>query len=283
MANNMKPEKRVQLLRLLAEGNSVRSTARLIGTNIPTVLRHLVSAGEECRQFLNDNLVDLNVRHLELDELWTFCVKKQRRVRPEEAGNPGLGDQYLYIALDMDSKLICSYAVGKRDMETTRRFLDDLSERIIFPKVGDVLMGAAERPQISTDAFNAYQDAMADTFGRRVNYGQLIKKYRENAEAGRYAPAGIIGTERRPMWGQVDPQTICTSHVERTNGTVRQWCKRFTRLTYAFSRRVPNLRAAVALHMFNYNFCRIPSRMKRTPAMAAGVTERLWSINDLFG
>jgi IS1 family transposase len=283
MANCMKAERRVQLLRLLAEGNSVRSTARLIGTNIPTVLRHLVSAGEECRQFLNDNLVDLNVRHLELDELWTFCVKKQRRVRPEEIGNPGLGDQYLYIALDMDSKLICSYAVGKRDMETTRRFLDDLSERVIFPKAGDVLMGTAVRPQISTDAFNAYQDAMADTFGRRVNYGQLIKKYRENAEAGRYAPAGIIGTERRPIWGQVDPQTICTSHVERTNGTVRQWCKRFTRLTYAFSRRVPNLRAAVALHMFNYNFCRIPSRMKRTPAMAAGVTERLWSINDLFG
>ncbi len=283
MANCMKAERRVQLLRLLAEGNSVRSTARLIGTNIPTVLRHLVSAGEECRQFLNDNLVDLNVRHLELDELWTFCVKKQRRVRPEEIGNPGLGDQYLYIALDMDSKLICSYAVGKRDMETTRRFLDDVSERVIFPKAGDVLMGTAVRPQISTDAFNAYQDAMADTFGRRVNYGQLIKKYRENAEAGRYAPAGIIGTERRPIWGQVDPQTICTSHVERTNGTVRQWCKRFTRLTYAFSRRVPNLRAAVALHMFNYNFCRIPSRMKRTPAMAAGVTERLWSINDLFG
>jgi IS1 family transposase len=279
----MRPEKRVQLLRLLAEGNSVRSTARLIGTNIPTVLRHLVSAGEECRQFLNDNLVDLNVRHLELDELWTFCVKKQRRVRPEEIGNPGLGDQYLYIALDMDSKLICSYAVGKRDMETTRWFLDDLSGRIIFPKAGDVLMGTAVRPQISTDAFNAYQDAMADTFGRRVNYGQLIKKYRENAEAGRYAPAGIIGTERRPMWGAVDPLTICTSHVERTNGTVRQWCKRFTRLTYAFSRRVPNLRAAVALHMFNYNFCRIPSRMKRTPAMAAGVTDRLWSINDLFG
>jgi IS1 family transposase len=283
MANHMKPEKRVQLLRLLAEGNSVRSTARLIGTNIPTVLRHLVSAGEECRQFLNDNLVDLNVRHLELDELWTFCVKKQRRVRPEEIGNPGLGDQYLYIALDMDSKLICSYAVGKRDMETTRRFLDDLSRRVIIPKAGDVLMGLAERPQVSTDAFNAYQDAMADTFGRRVRYGQLIKKYQENPEAGRYAPAGIIGTERRPIWGAIDPRSICTSHVERTNGTVRQWCKRFTRLTYAFSRRVPNLRAAVALHMFNYNFCRIPSRMKRTPAMAAGVTDRLWSIHDLFG
>lgn len=117
MSNVMKPEKRVQILRMLAEGNSVRSTARLMQTNIPTVLRQLVKAGEECRQFMHANLVDLNVRHAQLDEQWTFCAKKQRRLTPEEAGNPALGDQFLFIALDTDTKLICTYALGKRDME----------------------------------------------------------------------------------------------------------------------------------------------------------------------
>jgi IS1 family transposase len=282
MANFMKPEKRVQILRMLAEGNSVRSTARLLQTNIPSVLRQLLKAGEECRQFLHANLVELNVRHLQLDEQWTFVAKKKKNVKPEEQGNRAIGDQFLFVALDTATKLVCSYAIGKRDFETTQRFLDDLSRRIIVPN-RDEMMAGAVRPQISSDAFHSYLGAVSETFGQQVPYGQIIKKYHENPEAGRYAPAGIIGVERRPMWGQLDPMSICTSHVERFNGSTRQWCKRFTRLTYAFSKKLPNLRAAVALHIFHYNFCRIHGKLKRTPAMAAGVTERLWSINDLFG
>ena len=211
-----------------------------------------------------------------------FAARSSARLKSEEAGNPNLGDQFLYIALDTDTKLICTYALGKRDMETTQRFLDDLSRRIIVPTRDEVLAGAT-RPQVSSDAFHSYLGAMSDTFGHQVHYGQIIKKYHENAEAGRYAPAGIIGTERRPMWGPITPESICTSHIERLNGTTRQWCKRFTRLTYAFSRKLPNLRAAVALHVFHYNFCRIHRTLKRTPAMAAGVTERLWTIGDLLG
>jgi IS1 family transposase len=283
VANHMKAEKRVQLLRLLAEGNSVRSTARLLETNIRTVLRHLVLAGEECRQFLHANLVEIKAGHVQLDEQWTYCGKHQRRLSPEQQSDASLGDQFLFIALDTASKLICTYAIGKRDMETTERFLDDLSRRIVLPTREEVVAGRAVRPQVSSDAFHSYYGGMDQTFGRQVGYGQLIKKYHENREAGRYSPAGIIGVDRRPMWGAIDPMTICTSHVERFNGSTRQWCKRFTRLTYAFSRKLPNLRAAVALHIFQYNFCRIQSRTKRTPAMAAGVTERLWTVGDLFG
>jgi IS1 family transposase len=279
----MKAEKRVQILRLLAEGNSVRSTARLMQTNIPTVLRQLVKAGEECRQFLHANLVEIKARHIQVDEQWTYCGKHQRKLSPEQQADSSLGDQFLFIALDTDSKLICTYAIGKRDAETTERFLDDLSRRIVLPTRDDVIAGIAVYPQVSSDGFHSYPGGMAQAFGRQVRYGQLIKRYGANPEAGRYSPAGIIGVDRRPMWGALDPMEICTSHVERFNGSTRQWCKRFTRLTYAFSRKLPNLRAAVALHIFHYNFCRIQSRMKRTPAMAAGVTERLWSINDLFG
>jgi IS1 family transposase len=279
----MKPEKRVQLLRLLAEGNSVRSTARLLGTNIRTVLRHLTLAGEECRQFMHGNLVDLKVRHVQCDEIWTFVQKKQRRMRPEEAINHAIGDQYLYIAFDQDTKLICSYAIGKRDNSTTERFIEDLARRIVVPSRDEVIAGNAVRPQLSTDGWAGYPVAIANSFGRTVHYGQLIKLYGENPEFGRYAPPGIIGTDRRPLWGPIDPLSICTSHVERNNLTIRTFMRRFTRLSLGFSKKLANLRAAVALHVFHYNFCRIHSRLKRTPAMAAGVTERLWTIGDLFG
>jgi IS1 family transposase len=282
MANNMKPEKRVQLLRLLAEGNSVRSTARLLGTNIRTVLRHLSLAGEECRQFMHSSLVELNVRHLQLDEIWTFVGCKQRRLVGEHAGDRFRGDQYLYVGFDTDTKLICSYAIGKRDAETTQRFIDDLARRVVTPGFGEVAAGTI-RPQLSTDGFAAYPDAIASSFGHQVSYGVLIKQYGENPEAGRYAPAGLLGIERRPMWGPITPESICTSHVERNNLTIRTFMRRFTRLSLGFSKKLANLRAAVALHVFHYNFCRIHGKLKRTPAMAAGVTERLWSIGDLFG
>lgn len=279
MANHLKSEKRVQILRLLAEGNSVRSTARLTDSQHRTVLRHLVIAGEECRGFLHDNLVELNVRHVECDEIWTFVAKKQKRVRAEESSNPGIGDQYLFVALDQDTKLICTYAIGKRDSVTTQRFMDDLSRRIVTPGfTSDVV-----RPQISTDGYASYDQAVASAFGRQVNYGQVIKMYRPNPEAGRYAPSALLSVTRKPMWGQIEPRSISTSLVERNNLTIRTFLRRFTRLSLGFSKKIQNLRAAVALHVFHYNFCRIHSRLKRTPAMAAGVTERLWSINDLFG
>jgi IS1 family transposase len=281
VANVMKSEKRVQILRLLAEGNSVRSTARLMQTNIPTVLRQLVKAGEECRQFMHRNLVDLKVRHLQCDEIWTFVQKKQKRVRPGDSLT--FGDQFLYLAFDQDTKLICTYAIGKRDINTTERFIEDLARRVSIPTRDGVMAGNGHRPQVSTDGWPAYPNAIANSFGRTVNYGQLIKMYGENREAGRYAPASIIRAERRVQWGPIEPSSICTSHVERCNLTVRTFIRRFTRLSLGFSKRIDNLRAAVALHVFHYNFCRIHGRLKRTPAMAAGVTERLWSIADLFG
>ncbi len=281
MANLLKADKRVQILKLLAEGNSIRSTARLADSQIRTVLRHLLIAGEKCRDFLHENLRDLNVKHVQCDEIWTFTQKKEGRLTDAERSNPNLGDQYLFVALDEETKLICTYAIGKRTAETTERFMDDLARRIITPSWGDVLDGAP-RPQLSTDGFNPYPKAVANSFGELVSYGILIKNY-SNPDSGRYAPPTLANADRRSEWGVQNIRTICTSHVERSNLTIRTFMKRFNRLTLGFSKKLPNLRAAVALHVFHYNFCRIHGSLKMTPAMKAGVTDRLWSLEDLFG
>lgn len=279
MANHMKPEKRLQLLRLLCEGNSIRSTARLCGTNIRTVLRHLVIAGEECRQFLHQELREIEVNHVQCDEIWTFVGKKQGRLSADEKSNSRIGDQFLYVALEQDTKLICTYAIGKRDKPTTDRFIEDLARRIIVPDYPH----ESGRPQVSTDGWGAYPDAIASSFGRRVDYGQLIKNYGDQSQEGRYGPPDVVATDRRPIWGVENVATICTSHVERCNLTIRTFLKRFTRLSLGFSKKLDNLKAAVALHVFHYNFCRVHGTLKRTPALAAGVADRLWKLDDLFG
>lgn len=279
VANHMKPEKRIRLLNLLCEGNSVRGTARLCETNIPTVLRHLVSAGEECRQFLHDELRNIPVKRLQADEIWTFCGKKQGHLSDAEKRNPLLGDQFLFIAFEQDTKLICTYALGKRDGETTERFMEDLARRVRLPEG----TSPVDRAQLSTDGWPAYPQAVQSSFGQQVKYGQLIKNYGEQSQEGRYGPPAVVSTDRRPFWGIDDPATICTSHVERNNLTIRLWMKRFTRLTMGFSRKLDNLRAAVALHVFHYNYCRIHRTLKRTPAMASRLTGRVWELADLFG
>lgn len=279
MSNHITPEKKLRILKLLVEGNSVRSAARIVGSQHRTVLRHLVQAGETCRQFLHQKLRNLKVKNVQADEIWTFCGKKQGRLTDEEKQNPELGDQYVFISLDRDSKLICNYAIGKRDGETTARFIEDLARRIVLPEFPH----ESERPQLSTDAWPAYPDAVASSFGRRVDYGQLIKRYGESEQEGRYGPPDVSSVDRRPMWGIKDIFTICTSHVERCNLTIRTFVRRFARLSLSFSKKLDNLKAAFALHVYFYNFCRIHGSLKRTPALAAGVTDRLWSLDDLFG
>lgn len=245
MANFMPAEKKLQILHLLCEGNSIRGTARLCGTNHQTVLRQLVAAGEACRMFLHNHLQEIHVDHVEIDEIWTFVACKQKRIAPEQRlANPHIGDQYLYLSLDQRSKLICNYALGKRDQSTTNRFIEDLARRIVLPDTFD------GRPQVSTDGFKCYPDAIANSFGHRVDYGTIVKNYADGSEqSGRYAPPEVVESVRKPMWGIQNLKSICTSHIERFNLSLRTFVKRFSRLSLGFSKKLGNLKAAVALHV----------------------------------
>ncbi len=280
MANYVDPEKRTQILSLLVEGNSVRGTARLVDSQIRTVLRYLTEAGEVARQFLHRHLRDLYVKNVQVDEIWTFCGKKQRRLTPDEAMNPELGDQFLFMALDRDSKLICTYAIGKRDTYNAERFMDDLARRMVLPRYTHE---SGMRPTISTDGFTPYPQCIAEAFGAAVNHGVIVKNYADGQQQeGRYGPPRIVSVDRRTIAGIMNPDSISTSHIERTNLTARLWMKRFTRLTLGFSRKLTNLRAAVALFVYDYNFCRLHSSLGKTPAMAARVTLRPWTMADLY-
>ena len=278
MANVMSAEKRVQILSLLCEGNSIRGTSRLVGSQIRTVLKQLVAAGQECQAFLNAQHRGLKLRHVEIDEIWTFCQKKERRLGFFEKNDPDLGDQYVFTALDQDSKLLVSFVVGKRNGETTQAFIDDLSTRVVSPASPNAPWAA--KPQLSTDGWQSYPGAILESFGSKASHGVIIKNYAE-PETGRYAPPELSNADRRNIQGIEHVRTICTSHVERHNLTIRTFMKRFTRLSLGFSRKMENLRAAFALFAFHYNYVRIHRSLKCTPAMAAGVTNRVWSLKDL--
>ncbi|MEX2286866.1 MAG: hypothetical protein WD648_07240 [Planctomycetaceae bacterium] len=183
----------------------------------------------------------------------------------------------MFTALDQKSKLLAAYRIGKRNHQTTAAMIADLERRMVRLPVSE----GEDRPQLSTDGWASYIPTIGRSFGQSVKHGILIKQYR-NPESGRYAPPALTGTERIAVQNITDVTTICTSHVERCNGTIRQWCKRFTRLTYAFSKKLENLAAAVAIHVAAYNFVKIHGSLKMTPAMAAGVVDKLWSMDDLY-
>jgi len=285
----MSIEKRNTILRLLVEGNSIRSTCRLMQTCIPSVLRQLLWAGDHCAEVMDRSFRGLTLNHLECDEIWTFVGKKQSRLTMTERAERGdIGDVYLWTALDQDTKLIPSFVVGKRSADMARRLMVDLSQRLVRP-----LASASDardfKPtsyqyitQISTDGFAAYPEAVDLAFGPYVKYGTIVKEYK-NAVMN-YTPSEMVGTKRRGITGinRGQERTICTSHVERNNLTIRTFMKRFTRLALGFSKKFANLEAAINLHMAYYNFCWRPGKMRITPAMAAGVTERLWSFDDLM-
>jgi IS1 family transposase len=277
VANFIGREKQIQVLRLLTEGNSIRSTERLTGIHRDTIMRLVVRFGNQCRAFLDATMVNLPLRHIQCDEIWTFVRKKQARLFGNETHSQTIGDIYLFTALDTDTKLLVSFAVGKRTSEVTETFIADLQKRLVrtLSTAGD------ERTQISTDGFGPYGPAIYRNFGRSARHGVLIKNY-VNPEVGRYAPPALVKADRFNVSGITDLATICTSHVERMNGSIRQFVKRFTRLTYAFSKKLENLAGATAIHIAFYNFCRIHGSLRCTPAMAAGVVDKLLDLGDLF-
>jgi len=269
----LKKEKELAIVAALVEGNSIRSIERMTGVHRDTIMRLLNRVGERCQTILNERMQGFHCRMIQADEIWTFCRKKEQHLTEEEEANRELGDQYVFVALDPESKLIPIFVVGKRDTETAHRFTYALHRRL----------NRNGRIQLTTDGLRAYLTAVEDAFGDDVDYAQLVKLYgTENPGPGRYAPPRVTEVVSTPITGNPDPTRICTSHIERQNLTIRMMCRRFTRLTNAFSKKLANLKAALALHFAYYNFCRVHQTLRVTPAMAAGITDRLWSVSELI-
>lgn len=289
MANRMSIEKRNTILRLLVEGNSVRGVCRLMGTDIRGVLRQLTWAGEHCRDLMERYFRGLTLDHLECDEIWTFVRKKQSRLTTTERAYRGdIGDVYLWYSIDQETKLIPAFVLGKRSADMARRLMTQLSDRLArpLPHASDShsFKSGGYHPvtQISTDGFAAYPEAVDLAFGPYVKFGTIIKDYR-NANMP-YTPSEMVGTRRRAVFNMDESETgsICTSHIERHNLTIRTLMRRFTRLALGFSKRFENLDSAIALHIAYYNFCWRPGKLRVTPAMAANVTGTLWSFDRLL-
>lgn len=267
--NILKAEKQEMAIGALVEGSSIRSVERMTGIHRDTIMRLMVRTGQNCERLLDEKMRHLQCRNIEVDELWCFVGKKQRHRRIID--NPEFGDQWVFVALDSESKLVPSHIVGKRSAKNAEAFLSDLAGRL------------DNRVQISSDTLSAYVNAVENAFGSNVDYGQIVKTYEaEPLGPGRYSPPEVVGATKIVISGSPDQSRICTSYVERNNLTIRMQQRRFTRLTNAFSKKLENLKAAVALHFAHYNFVRVHSSLRMTPAMAAGVTNRLWTIRDLI-
>lgn len=258
-------------LHCLLEGCSIRSTERLTGLNRNTIMRLLVLAGQRSEKIMNNYMQNLPCRNVQCDEIWTFLMKKARHVK---SGDPvEFGDQWVYVAMDADTKLIPVFLIGKRSSVNTQAFIFDLYRR------------TAHRIQLTTDAYIFYRKAVEESFGADVDFAQLTKLYGDYGQHGneRYSPGPITEVISKVRQGAPDPAEISTSYVERQNLTIRMALRRFTRLTNAFSKKLDNLKAAVALHFAYYNFCRVHSSLRVTPAMEAGLTNHVWTIPELIG
>ncbi|MDE2098102.1 MAG: hypothetical protein KGL39_12685 [Patescibacteria group bacterium] len=276
--NRLSKQEQLTVLHLLVEGNSLRSITRLTGIHRTTIMKLMVDVGTICRAFLDQRMQNLHLQHIECDEIWTFVHKKQGRISAEQASDITIGDQYLFIGLDKDTKLIPSFVLGKRTAENAQMLMQYLSQRIIHPVLGH----PGERPQISTDGFNAYPLAVDLAFADTASYGVLIKDYAEREQPGRYGPPEMTGTVRMVIQGPIHRRSICTSHVERHNLSIRTFMRRFTRLALGFSKKLENLAACVCLYIAYYNFCWLHSSLVGTPAMAAGIAGHPWTLEELI-
>ena len=270
MGNNLRTEKKLAVLAALTEGCSVRSTERLTGVHRDTIIKLLVRVGTGCASLLDEKMVDLGCKRLELDELWSFVGKKQRHVTAEDDASR-VGDTWTYVAICADSKLIPSFLVGKREATNTNAFVSDVAARL------------RNRVQISTDGLRQYIAAIDASFGADVDYAQIVKSYEaEPIGAGRYSPPKVSSTEKTPITGAPLAELVSTSYVERSNLSMRMGMRRFTRLTNAFSKKIENHCAAVALYVAHYNLVRTHRTLRTTPAMAANVETRMWGLDDLL-
>jgi IS1 family transposase len=270
--NKLSSADRARILHLLCEGQAIRAVTRLTGASKNTITKLLIDAGKSCAGYHDANVRNVRSTRIQVDEIWSFVYAKQKNVAAAVAApESGAGDTWTWTALDADSKMIVSYFVGGRDGECAMWFIDDLRTRL------------ANRVQLTSDGHKAYLEAVEGAFGEDVDYAQLVKIYGSAPESakGRYSPAECTGAKKQRVTGNPDRDHVSTSYVERSNLTMRMHMRRFTRLTNGFSKKVENHAYAVALHMMYYNFVRIHSKLRMSPAMAAGVTDRLWEIGDI--
>ena len=268
--NRLSSEQRVRVVAALVEGNSIRATCRMTGVAKNTVVKLLVELGEACGRYQDKELRGLTCRRIQCDEIWSFCHAKEKNVPAEHKGEFGYGDVWTWTAIDADSKLVLSWCIGGRDSYTALAFMQDVARRL------------TQRVQLTTDGHKAYLDAVERAFGGDIDYAMLQKLYGSSPEdERRYSPAKCLGTQVESIHGKPDPKHISTSYIERQNLTMRMHMRRFTRLTNAFSKKVQNLGHAVALHFMYYNFCRRHLSLGMSPAMAAGLTDHEWSLQEV--
>jgi IS1 family transposase len=270
--NKLNTADRVKVIATLVEGNSIASTSRMTGISKRAILKLMVKVGNACADFHNREVRDVPAERVQCDEVWAFCHCKARNVKPELKGIVGVGDVWTWTAIDADTKLMISWLVGARDGGYASEFMNDLSSRL------------STRVQLTTDGHGAYPDAVNDAFGPDVDYAQLIKIYGEtNPGPGRYSPPSVTGTKRETVCGAPEDRHISTSYVERSNLTIRMGIRRYTRLTNGFSKKLENHVAMTTLFFVHYNYCRIHKTLRVTPAMQAGLTDRVWELADLIG
>ena len=268
MANILRREKQEAVIRCLINGSSVRATERITDVHRDTILRLLVRVGGNCERMLDQTMRGLTCRRIQVDEIWGYVAKKQRHIKPSDDPSR-TGDMWTFVALDPETKLVPVYRLGQRDLLTATAFMADLSSRLV------------NRVQLSSDALRAYVEASELAFGADVDYGQIVKSFEaEPIGPGRYSPPRVVSATRIPVLGDPDPVHISTSLIERQNLTMRMNIRRLTRLTNAFSKKLDNLKAAVALHFAYYNFGRVHQTLRVTPAMEAGLTDHIWELDE---
>ena len=268
--NKLDEIKRSAVVAALVEGCSIRSTVRMTGVSKNTISRLLVELGAACSGYLDKHLVNLNSKRIQCDEIWSFVGAKDKNVPTARKDEFGIGSAWTWVAIDADSKLICSWLVGKRDPGCATEFIQDLAARL------------RNRVQLTTDGLKCYLTAVPDGFGSDIDYAMLIKIYGNDPEGEkRYSPAVCTGCKKQTKIGDPDEKHVSTSYIERQNLTMRMGMRRFTRLTNAFSKKIENHIAAIAIHYMYYNYCRIHQTLRVTPAMEAGIANHVWSIQDL--
>jgi IS1 family transposase len=271
LMNRLATAERVQIIAALVEGNSINSVVRMTGFNKRTVLRLLADVGAACQKYHDEYVRNLATKRVQCDEIWSFCYAKQKNVPTKKRGQFGYGDVWTWTAEDADSKLMICWHIGNRDVIAAKEIMFDLADRV------------ADRIQITSDGWRPYVDAVYRAFGNDVDFAMLRKIYGPDRSSPiRYSPSECIGCAQEHICGWPEQKHVSTSYIERQNLTMRMGMWRFTRLTNGFSKKIENLKHAVALHFMHYNFCRIHQTLRVTPAMEEGIADHVWEVQELI-